>query len=138
MCCGIKAAYSAARSCPGGAAFSHHRGQSVRRAGFSLKPFVKKIIRISAKIVLVGIVLIAAVPVGLVLIGVVFIAAFTVGLVHQLAEHRVFQRQLSGGQKQRTALAGVMIDDVDVMLFDEPLANLDPATGKTGIKRRQM
>ena len=42
--------------------------------------------------------------------------------------------ELSGGQKQRTALAGVMIDDVDVMLFDEPLANLDPATGKTAME----
>ena len=41
---------------------------------------------------------------------------------------------LSGGQKQRTALAGVMIDDVDVLLFDEPLANLDPATGKKAIE----
>ena len=41
--------------------------------------------------------------------------------------------ELSGGQKQRTALAGVMIDDVDILLFDEPLANLDPATGKTAI-----
>lgn len=42
--------------------------------------------------------------------------------------------ELSGGQKQRTALAGVMIDDVDVLLFDEPLANLDPKTGKTAIE----
>ena len=42
--------------------------------------------------------------------------------------------ELSGGQKKRTALAGVMIDDVDVLLFDEPLANLDPATGKTAIE----
>ena len=42
--------------------------------------------------------------------------------------------ELSGGQKQRVAIAGVMVDDVDVMLFDEPLANLDPATGKTAIK----
>lgn len=42
--------------------------------------------------------------------------------------------ELSGGQKQRTALAGVMIDDVSVLLFDEPLANLDPATGKTAIE----
>lgn len=41
---------------------------------------------------------------------------------------------LSGGQKQRTALAGVLIDDVDILLFDEPLANLDPATGKTAIE----
>jgi energy-coupling factor transport system ATP-binding protein len=42
--------------------------------------------------------------------------------------------ELSGGQKQRTSLAGVMIDDVDVLLFDEPLANLDPATGKLAIE----
>ena len=41
--------------------------------------------------------------------------------------------ELSGGQKQRVAFAGVMVDDVDVLLFDEPLANLDPATGKTAI-----
>ena len=42
--------------------------------------------------------------------------------------------ELSGGQKQRTSLAGVMIDDVDILLFDEPLANLDPATGKSAIE----
>ncbi|NLM09939.1 MAG: ABC transporter ATP-binding protein [Clostridiaceae bacterium] len=42
--------------------------------------------------------------------------------------------ELSGGQKQRTSLAGVMVDEVDVLLFDEPLANLDPATGKTAIE----
>ncbi len=42
--------------------------------------------------------------------------------------------ELSGGQKQRTALAGVLIDDVDILLFDEPLANLDPATGKKAIE----
>ncbi|MEI7885343.1 MAG: ABC transporter ATP-binding protein [Clostridia bacterium] len=42
--------------------------------------------------------------------------------------------ELSGGQKQRTALAGVLIDDVDILLFDEPLANLDPATGKVAIE----
>ncbi len=42
--------------------------------------------------------------------------------------------ELSGGQKQRTSLAGVMIDDVEILLFDEPLANLDPATGKKAIE----
>ncbi len=42
--------------------------------------------------------------------------------------------ELSGGQKQRTSLAGVMIDDVEILLFDEPLANLDPATGKIAIE----
>ena len=41
---------------------------------------------------------------------------------------------LSGGQKQRVSLAGVMVDDVDILLFDEPLANLDPKTGKTAIE----
>ncbi|MGC4378331.1 ABC transporter ATP-binding protein [Fictibacillus sp. Mic-4] len=41
--------------------------------------------------------------------------------------------QLSGGQKQRVALAGVMVDNVNILLFDEPLANLDPATGKEAI-----
>lgn len=41
---------------------------------------------------------------------------------------------LSGGQKQRVSVAGVMVDDVDVLLFDEPLANLDPATGKQAVE----
>ena len=36
---------------------------------------------------------------------------------------------LSGGQKQRVTLAGVLVDDIDILLFDEPLANLDPAAG---------
>ena len=42
--------------------------------------------------------------------------------------------ELSGGQKQRVSLAGVMVEDVDILLFDEPLANLDPATGKQAIE----
>ena len=42
--------------------------------------------------------------------------------------------ELSGGQKQRVSLAGVMVDNVPVLLFDEPLANLDPATGKQAIE----
>ena len=41
---------------------------------------------------------------------------------------------LSGGQKQRVSMAGVIVDDVKILLFDEPLANLDPATGKTAIE----
>lgn len=41
--------------------------------------------------------------------------------------------EISGGQKQRVGLGGVMVGKVDVLLFDEPLANLDPATGKQAI-----
>ncbi|MEZ8144234.1 heme ABC transporter ATP-binding protein [Enterovibrio norvegicus FF-33] len=41
---------------------------------------------------------------------------------------------LSGGQKQRVSLAGILVDDVDVLLFDEPLAALDPKTGKRTIE----
>lgn len=43
-------------------------------------------------------------------------------------------QELSGGQKQRTSLAGILVDDVDILLFDEPLANLDPQTGKYAIE----
>lgn len=42
--------------------------------------------------------------------------------------------ELSGGQKQRVSLAGVMVDKVKIFLFDEPLANLDPYTGKKTIE----
>lgn len=38
--------------------------------------------------------------------------------------------ELSGGQKQRVSLAGVLGNDAEILLFDEPLANLDPASGK--------
>jgi len=41
--------------------------------------------------------------------------------------------ELSGGQKQRVSMGGVLVDDVKILLFDEPLANLDPATGKRTI-----
>ena len=42
--------------------------------------------------------------------------------------------ELSGGQKQRISLAGVLGSDAEVLLFDEPLANLDPASGKEIMK----
>lgn len=42
--------------------------------------------------------------------------------------------ELSGGQKQRTTIAGVLVDNVDILVFDEPLANLDPATAKKTIE----
>ena len=41
---------------------------------------------------------------------------------------------LSGGQKQRVSLAGVLVNRVPILLFDEPLANLDPASGKNAIE----
>ncbi|MEG3754206.1 ABC transporter ATP-binding protein [Psychromonas arctica] len=43
-------------------------------------------------------------------------------------------QDLSGGQKQRVSLAGILVDDVDVLLFDEPLAALDPKTSKKTIE----
>ena len=46
--------------------------------------------------------------------------------------------ELSGGQKQRVSLAGVMVEAVKVLLFDEPLANLDPAAGRTTIELIDM
>ncbi len=57
--------------------------------------------------------------------------AATVGVEQHLEKA---PHELSGGQKQRVSLAGVMVDDVKVLLFDEPLANLDPATGKQVIE----
>ena len=42
--------------------------------------------------------------------------------------------KLSGGQKQRVTLAGVTVDEVKILLFDEPLASLDPATGKSAME----
>lgn len=42
-------------------------------------------------------------------------------------------QDLSGGQKQRVSMAGVLIDEAPILLFDEPLANLDPKAGKETI-----
>lgn len=47
--------------------------------------------------------------------------------LHDLLNHS--PQELSGGQKQRVALAGVLVDDSPILLFDEPLANLDPVSG---------
>lgn len=49
-----------------------------------------------------------------------------------LLEHSPYA--LSGGQKQRVSLAGILVDDTDILLFDEPLASLDPLTGKRAIE----
>lgn len=54
-----------------------------------------------------------------------------VGLQDQLT----FRPQdLSGGQKQRVSMAGVMIGQTPILLFDEPLANLDPKAGKQAME----
>ncbi len=42
--------------------------------------------------------------------------------------------ELSGGQKQRVSLAGVLATEADILLFDEPLANLDPASGRRAME----
>jgi energy-coupling factor transport system ATP-binding protein len=57
-------------------------------------------------------------------------AAGSVGIATHL-DHK--PHALSGGQKQRASMAGVLVDNVDILLFDEPLANLDPATGRQAI-----
>ncbi|MDB1622931.1 ABC transporter ATP-binding protein [Enterococcus faecalis] len=48
--------------------------------------------------------------------------------LNQLLQHR--PQDLSGGQKQRVSMAGVLINQSKILLFDEPLANLDPRTGQ--------
>lgn len=52
--------------------------------------------------------------------------------LENLLNHR--PQDLSGGQKQRVSLAGVLIDESPILLFDEPLANLDPKSGQETIK----
>lgn len=51
--------------------------------------------------------------------------------LRDLLGHR--PQDLSGGQKQRVSLGGVLIDESPILLFDEPLANLDPQTGQDTI-----
>ncbi|GEO74393.1 ABC transporter ATP-binding protein [Levilactobacillus namurensis DSM 19117] len=56
--------------------------------------------------------------------------AQTLNLQDLLTHH---PQELSGGQKQRVAMAGVLIDNSKILLFDEPLASLDPASGKASM-----
>jgi len=51
--------------------------------------------------------------------------------LNDLLTHR--PQELSGGQKQRVSMAGVLIDNSKILLFDEPLASLDPASGKASM-----
>lgn len=52
--------------------------------------------------------------------------------LEEFLQHR--PQDLSGGQKQRVSLAGVLIDESPILLFDEPLANLDPKSGQDTIE----
>ena len=56
------------------------------------------------------------------------------GIVDMTAFEQHVPFALSGGQKQKTALAGVLHNDVDILLFDEPLAALDPMAGLQAIE----
>ncbi|QQO09279.1 ABC transporter ATP-binding protein [Breznakiella homolactica] len=58
----------------------------------------------------------------------------TAGVLHIEGHLGKAPQDLSGGQKQRVSLAGVLMDEVDILLFDEPLANLDPAAGQETIE----
>ncbi|WP_449600481.1 ABC transporter ATP-binding protein [Paenibacillus sp. Marseille-Q9583] len=60
------------------------------------------------------------------------VAAATAVDIHEYLE--ASPQELSGGQKQKTTLAGVLVGNVDILLFDEPLANLDPYTGTKAIE----
>ena len=52
--------------------------------------------------------------------------------ISNLLDHK--PNQISGGQKQRVSLAGVLVSDTPILLLDEPLANLDPASGMATMK----
>ncbi|MCI3924680.1 ABC transporter ATP-binding protein [Paenibacillus sp. TRM 82003] len=65
------------------------------------------------------------------MIGKVRSAAKTVGIEGRLDAS---PHALSGGQKQKVTLAGAMVDDVEILLFDEPLASLDPRTGQEAVE----
>ncbi len=58
-------------------------------------------------------------------------ASEIVGMEHFL-QHVPYE--LSGGQKQKVALAGVLHDKVDLLIFDEPLAALDPKMGMIAVE----
>lgn len=54
--------------------------------------------------------------------------------VDMLKHKKVTPQSLSGGQKQKVAIAGILAMKAPILLFDEPLANLDPASGKKAME----
>ncbi|MFV0516173.1 MAG: ABC transporter ATP-binding protein [Aminipila sp.] len=49
--------------------------------------------------------------------------------VDMLKQKNITPQSLSGGQKQKVAIAGILAMQAPILVFDEPLANLDPASG---------
>lgn len=41
---------------------------------------------------------------------------------------------LSGGQKQKVSIVGILATDTEILIFDEPLANLDPVSGRRAME----
>ena len=58
-------------------------------------------------------------------------AAQKVGVHNQLD---LLPYSLSGGQKQRASIAGILHEDIEILLLDEPLAALDPHMGQVMIE----
>ncbi|QIB70660.1 ABC transporter ATP-binding protein [Aminipila butyrica] len=54
--------------------------------------------------------------------------------VGMLEQKTVTPQNLSGGQKQKVAIAGILALKAPILLFDEPLANLDPASGQRAME----
>lgn len=55
-------------------------------------------------------------------------------MLHLVEQLEKAPHELSGGQKQRVSMAGILVNRTPILLFDEPLANLDPAAGKEAIE----